>query len=134
MNDAISPILLDQRIRNGIIEYLEIASSYEEQLEYEANVPIANIPNEMINQWEDWVHGNLRENYREPVYSLDEQAAIAGFQVIWSEVADETPKQMPPLKALLGTPAWEKLRLGAQQALEVFLLRGKFDGDREQFS
>jgi hypothetical protein len=115
------------------MEYLEIASSYEEQLQYEANVPIANVPNEMIEQWSDQVHLELFR-YCEPVYSAEEQAAIIRFNDIWQEVIEETPKIMPPLVKLLGSPSWEKLRIGAEQALEVFRLRGKFDEEREQFS
>ena len=128
MTEAISRILLDQRIRNRIIEYLEIASSYEEQLQYEANVP-----NEMINKWSDQVDLD-REGYRGPVYSIEEKAAIIRFNDIWNEVIKETPKKMPLLVKLLGSPPWEKLRIGAEQALEVFRLRGKFDEEREQFS
>lgn len=46
-----SPRLVAQRIRNRIIEYLELASSFEAQ----QHAPIAHVPNEVINQWEDWV-------------------------------------------------------------------------------
>ena len=134
MNERISPILLDQRIRNRIIEYLEIASSYDQQLEYEANVPIARVPNEIINLWEDSVRRGHLDEFAEPVYSPNEQAAIRRFHAVWDGVAKDTPDQMPPLSKLIGTEPWERLRVAAQQALAVFRLRGKFNEDREQFS
>ena len=132
MTEAISRILLDQRIRNRIIEYLETASSYEEQLQYEANVPIVHVPNEMINEWADYVDLD-RDDYRGPVYSTEEKAAIIRFDGIWNQVIEETPEKMPSLETLLGSPPWEKLRIGAQEALDVFRLRGKCDENREQF-
>jgi len=92
MKETISRILLDQRVRNRIIEYLETASSYEEQLQYEANVPIANVPAEMIEKWNDQVHLDLFD-YRGPVYSAEEQAAIIRFNDIWNEVIEERPRK-----------------------------------------
>jgi hypothetical protein len=127
-------MLLDQRIRNRIIEYLEMASSYDEQLRYEANVPIACVPNEIINGWEDSVHRGQLNEFSEPVYSRDEQVAIGRFHAVWDGVAKDTPDQMPPLSELNGTEPWERLRVAAQQALDVFRMRGKFNEDREQFS
>jgi hypothetical protein len=53
--DDASDRLFEQRIRNRIIEYLELAASFEAQREYEQGVPIAHIPYEVISQWEDLV-------------------------------------------------------------------------------
>jgi hypothetical protein len=133
MSERISRTLLDQRIRNRIIEYLQIASSYEEQLRYEARVPIADVPAEIICQWSDQVNDHPLARYVEPVYSLEEQAAIANFQAVWERVISETPKYLPPLSELIRKPQWERLRIGALEALEVFLRRGKFDEEKEQF-
>ena len=51
---APSERLVAQRIRNRIIEYLELAASYAAQEEYQRVAPI-NVPSEVMNQWEDWV-------------------------------------------------------------------------------
>lgn len=51
--DKPSRRVIEQRVRNRIIEYVELASSFEAQQEYERDVPIAHIPYEVINQWED---------------------------------------------------------------------------------
>jgi hypothetical protein len=134
VNERISPILLDQRIRNRIIECLEIASSYDEQLKYEANVPIAHVPNEIINMWEDSVDRSRLDEFAEPVYSPNEQAAIRRFHAVWEGATKDTPDRMPPLSKLIGTEPWERLRVAAQQALAEFRLRGKFNEDREEFS
>jgi hypothetical protein len=134
MNERISRILLEQRIRNRIIEYLEIASSCDEQMEFEAHVPIVAVPNEVINMWEDSVDIARIGDFAEPVYSPQEQMAIRQFHAVWDGVASDTPDPLPPLSKLMGTEPWARLRIAAGHALAVFRLRGKFSDDREQFS
>lgn len=129
----ISQQLLQQRIRNRIIDYLELAASADEQRDYERRVPIAQVPNEMINQWEDWVDGDDLDWYGPPVFSEDERQAVRSFQSVWLAVADDTPNPMPhSIDLLLGTPVWARLMAGAQAALAVFERRGRFDEDVEQ--
>jgi hypothetical protein len=60
--DEPSRRVVEQRVRNRIIEYLEPASSFEAQQQYERDVAIAHVPYELINQWEDWVHKDPRED------------------------------------------------------------------------
>ncbi len=56
--------IVAHRVRNRVIEYLELAASPGEQRRYEAAVPLVHVPNELINQWEDWVHGSPDECLR----------------------------------------------------------------------
>lgn len=128
------PRVLAQRIRNRLIEYLETASSYKEQHEYERNVPIAHVPDEIINQWEDWVDGARLDWFEEPVFSPREQEAIRTFHAVWDGVAKDTPKSLPSLSALVGTEPWERLQRAAVRALAVFAVRGKFDEERDAFA
>jgi hypothetical protein len=120
-----------QRIRNRIIEYFEIASSYEEQCDFQSKVPHIHVPNEIINQWEDYVSKDWRPDYIEPVFSPDEQVAIDTFGAAWETVADATPNPLPPLEQLIGNVYWEQLRSAASNALAVFLKRGKLPEDSE---
>lgn len=125
--------LLQQRVRNGLIDYLELAASAEKQREYERRVPIAHAPNELINQWEDWVQADDLDWYAPPVFSNEESEAIRRFHRVWEGVADQTPEPMPhSIELLIGSPAWHRLMDAAQAALAVFLMRGRFDQDVEQ--
>ncbi len=125
--------LLKQRIRNNIIAYLEVAASAEEQREYERNVPIAQVPNEMINQWQDSVDADDFIWYGEPVFSPEETMALRSFHTTWSQVADATPNPMPhSVEALIGTPIWDHFMRDAGIALAVFMKRGRFDGEVEE--
>jgi len=42
--------------RNHMVELLKTIASSEMQREYEENVPIANVPDELICQWFDDIH------------------------------------------------------------------------------
>ncbi len=129
----VSTQLLQQRVRNGIMDYLEIAASADEQREYERQVSIAHVPNAMINQWEDWVRSEDLGWYGPPVFSREENDAIRQFHKIWKRVAEETPNPMPhSINLLLGTPAWDCLMAAAQAALNVFSKRGRFSQDVEE--
>jgi hypothetical protein len=49
MEEKTPVTVLKLRVRNNIMDYLELASSPSEQRDYERRVPIAHVPNEMIN-------------------------------------------------------------------------------------
>lgn len=131
--DTPSRRVVEQRVRNRIMEYLELASSFEAQLEYQQNVKIAHVPNEVINQWEDWVHTDPRTLDQHPdVYSTDEITAMKRFQEVWEATADATPNPLPPMEEVQLLPEWNNLRRAAEQALSVFLIRGPMSNDHDQ--
>ena len=133
MAERISDQLPHQRIRNNIIDYLELAASVDEQRRFERDVPMACVPNEMINLWEDAVISTDVEWYSGPVFSPDENAAIRAFHIVWDQVADETPDPMPPsIEALIGTEPWDRLAVAAREALSVFAVRGRFNAETEE--
>lgn len=122
---------MEQRVRNRVIEYLELASSFEEQEEYERNVPIAHIPYEVINQWEDWVFKDPREDTDlSDVYDKPEVEAMGHFHEAWEDAASAVPNY-PPLSEVQALPEWGRLRDVAASALSVFMRRGTMSEDHE---
>lgn len=117
-------LVVNNRIRNQIIEYLELASSFDEQAEYQLAVPHINVPNEIINQWEDWVTEDWRRNVTEPVFSKEEVMAVGKFYLAWDAVAAATPNPLPPLEVLWTSSEWQLLATSAEEALIVFQARG----------
>lgn len=122
--------VIDQRVRNRIIEYLEWASSEQHQREYQAAAPV-NVASEILNQWEDWVRDETIGLFSPPVFSASELAAIRRFHMAWNMRADDTPEVMPDLQDFIGTPPWQRLRSAAESALQAFRLRGRFDEETE---
>ena len=129
MSENISPILLAQRVRNRIIEALELSSSCEEQRTYQDKVPLVHVPHEVINQWEDWVNPISVPGLVPPVFSQEEVAAITDFQAVWDDVCDKTPNPLPDLTTLQQSELWSRLREAARDSLAVFARRGRFPDD-----
>lgn len=124
--------MIEQRVRNRIIEYFELASSFAAQREYELAAPIAHVPYEVINQWEDWVPHDPR-TVREfsDVYTAEEVEALKRFHVVWEETTKAVPDDYPSLRAVQAMPAWEELRREAESAQTIFARRGKLPEDWE---
>lgn len=122
-------LIVIQRIRNRIIEYLELVSSFNVQSAYQAAVPYINVPNEVINQWEDSVSPNWRNYIAAPVFSPEEIIAIAQFYDVWDAVAAAAPDPLPPLQILLDTGEWQRLASAAAESLTVFHVRGRLPED-----
>jgi hypothetical protein len=121
--EEISNILLNQRIRNRIIEVLEITASYEKQEKFGGN--------EVINMWEDWVDDNRIGEYIEPVFSKQEQECLTEHHKTWSYVADHTPQFLPDINELEGNEYWSSLMASASKALSIFNRRGKLSEENE---
>lgn len=131
--DTPSRRVVDQRVRNRIIEYLELASSFEAQLEYQQNAPIAFVPSEVINQWQDWVHTDPGTVDNHPdLYSTVEIAAMTQFHASWEATADSIPNPLPPINQVHLLPEWNDLRRAADSALAVFLVRGPMSNEHDQ--
>jgi hypothetical protein len=131
-SDQPSDRVAEQRVRNRVIEYLELTASFEAQQEYERDVTIAHVPYEVINQWEDWVGHDPRSNPDiSAVYDGREVEAMCQFQSAWDVVVAVVPDDYPPLSEVQALPEWEKLRTTAEAAVNVFMRRGKMPEDHE---
>lgn len=126
--------LVHQRIRNRVIEYLELASSYADQTEYQRNVPIANVVHEVINQWEDWVNRDPTEiDWAPGVFSEEELVVMTSFHDTWETVIART-RGVNTLTEAHETVAWADLRAAAAAARMVFEHRGQMSEDIEEQS
>jgi hypothetical protein len=128
MSDAPSERIVQQRLRNRIMESLELAASIEDQHEYQRKAPFIDVPTEIINMWEDFVGRDWRMHYAAgDVFTLPEIDAIAEFDAVWNDVAERVPDL--PLEALEGTADWKRLMEAADRSLQVFLRRGRLPED-----
>jgi hypothetical protein len=116
-----------RRVRTRIMDYLELAGSFEAQRRLQDAAPGMAAPDEVLNQWEDWVTPDWRQQFIEPVFSAEERNGIAHFARVWDEVAAGAPHPLPPLEILFAAPNWQSLQRAAAALLAVFLLRGRSD-------
>jgi hypothetical protein len=89
------------------------------------------VPNEIINQWEDWVSDDWAQWFAPPVFSAAELKAVAAYHAVWNHVVNNTPDPLPDLNRLASNPEWRKLEIAAEAGLTVFRQRGKLSEDRE---
>ncbi len=124
MERELSPREIDIGIKRQIVLYLQTVASFEAQLKYARNVPIADVPSEMINGWSDFVSPEFLERVSRSgdVFSNPELAATRAYQKVWESVFADTPDPLPLLDDLIGTEPWERLRSGAALALTAFRL------------
>jgi hypothetical protein len=105
---------------------MEVLSTYSEDDDWELLGP-----DEVINQWEDFVDENRLSLYVEPVFSNQEREALLAFHQLWLHYCDSTPKFMPAFKEVRKSPEWQQLKHQASNLLKIFEQRGKFDEEIE---
>lgn len=121
---SITKKLLQQRIRNRIIEYFDL--SYEEIAKFGAF--------EIINMWQDFVPEGWDENFfKEPVFSKKEQAHIKQFCEIWGRTAEATPADIFDKETLQNSIDWSTFVSEAKKAHKLFEERGKFSEEVDRF-
>jgi hypothetical protein len=125
MSDTLSTLLVQQRVRNRISEYFDLASSLEDIARFGAF--------EVINMWEDWVADPKSDFFAEPVFSQLEQAAIRRFHAVWDHCADQTSEDIFDAQTLRELECWRGFRDAASSALKLFEHRGRFSEDEEAF-
>src|SRR5437870_4728367 len=117
--------VLLQRIRNRMIEAIEMSANFERQWEYQHSFPYVNVPTEIIECWSDSFYNHDPAWLSSPVFTIDEVAAITKFDHQWRETVNQTPRHMPNLSDVQQLETWKRLRAAAQVALAVLAKRGR---------
>lgn len=125
-----SELLVEQRIRNRIIEHLEWIASYTPRRWFESKKKRYFDFNEFFNGWDDWVH-DKPAHANTAVYTDEEASALAGFHETLEEVAAQFPQTIPYNRATQRRPEWSTLRSAAEAALVVMHQRGRLPEDEE---
>lgn len=119
-----------QMNRNRIIGVLELICDPQIQRRYQREVPYISVPNEMVNQWEDYyTHDPAR--LQSPVFTDEEREAVVRFDAAFERFCSETPDTLPDLEELLQMREMADYMAAAAAALAVFRVRGRFSEDVE---
>ncbi|WP_106744949.1 hypothetical protein [Yoonia maritima] len=120
--EEISRQLLYQRLRNRVIELLEMYSSLENIASFGAY--------EMINKVDDWLPLDYEKAPK--VFTETEKEVIAEFIGLVSSASDATHNDTSNLEWLKASVEWNRLFEFAQKALTVFSERGRFSEKVEE--
>ena len=112
MNESPSDQIIDQRVRNRIIEVLDLFADADA-----FDVAVSN-----LEFWADWVDEHTIVRFVSPVFSDSEVSEIKKVDLAWVSVE---------LDSSQNSIEWLNLSQAAERAIEVFQLRGRFSEDVE---
>jgi len=103
--------------RPMILELLRLLSSEQEQLDYEANVPVADVPAELVCMWfDDQYHPD--DAFFRSCFHPGELAALAGFHSFYAERHPQLPEAGGTIRAWLNSPVWREIMSEAKKTLD----------------
>ena len=94
---------------------LELLSDPDAQLEYEQEVPIANVPAELVEMWFS-DHYHPQASWFAESFSAEERAALAGFNGFYSSLVDTLPLDSG-VRVLQASEAWPRIMERAAHTL-----------------
>lgn len=114
--------LIAQRVRNRVLEYLELVAT--------AEVDVPNLKtSDIVNLWEDSVDDMPDPVFEMPPYSRDEAEALSVFAEAWERFCIETPAWPVTYASLFAHPAWPPFREAAVSAWKTLNRRGPLPED-----
>jgi len=114
---SVDPVILEQRVRNRIIECLELFASATE-------TSIIG-PDAAMNLWYDFVPKWSADAFPSPTYSGAEREAVRLVHEAVDLAARSTPDPLPSVPELMLNPSWQLLMDSSEAALREFRKRGK---------
>ena len=110
MVEPVSELVVLQRVRNRIIEVLELFSDDN----------AFDVARSNLEFWEDWVNPDKIETYVSPVFTQAERIEIQKVCKAWDNVDINSPQE---------SEEWLCLSRTSEKSLKVFNHRGKFSED-----
>lgn len=113
------PVVVERRIRNSQLDWLEIAVAVE------TDPPPFDF-NELINQWFDWNPDVPdADAYPAPTYTAQEAERLVAVGNAVNRLCDGTPKNITDAALALATPEWAEVFATSERALAEMLRRGR---------
>ncbi len=107
---------LSRRLRHNILDVLELWASKNAQLEYQKNVPIAQVSSEIFNQWDDFYYPDTEHFLI--AFNEKERKALANFNETINSIADKTETYLPDISAFIKTDEWRIVNKSAIEAIK----------------
>jgi hypothetical protein len=120
--EEISQQLLYQRLRNRVIELLEMHACFENAATFGAF--------EMLNLVDDYLPLNATEG--PDVFSPKEREAVDRFLKAYEVAAAATESDTRSVEWLKNSEEWVRLNEVANQAVAIFIERGRFSEEVEE--
>jgi hypothetical protein len=103
-------------IRSSIHQHLEFLADAEAQREYERDVPIADVPAELVCGWFDDCYHPESPAFQ-AAFTPQQRAVLAEFDDEFRAAIAELPEPLPRLSDLQPHHAWSRVNSAAARAL-----------------
>jgi hypothetical protein len=100
--------------RQNVFGVIDLWSSKESQLDYQKNVPIAQVSAELFRQWEDFYFPDSTDFKQS--FSKDELEILSDFDKAINDTADRTPDDLPYIDDFIKTKEWYDMN---ENAIEI---------------
>ena len=100
--------------RQNVFGVIDLWSSKESQIDYQKDVPIAQVSAELFCQWEDFYYPDSGDF--KLAFSNDELEILAEFDKALNETADKTPENPPQIEEFIKTQEWTDMN---KKAIEI---------------
>jgi hypothetical protein len=102
----------------GIIGLLEIIASKDKQLTYEADVPVADVPAELLCLWFNSLYHPEASGFRS-CFKQSELETLAVFNKFYAEKEKLLPQEYTGIGTWLQTEEWREVMKAAEKTLET---------------
>ena len=92
------------RLRENLLDILDLWTSKDKQIEYQNNVPIADVSAELFCQWDDIYHPETIP-FR-LAFDEREREILSDFDKLVNHVSDKTPTYLPYITDFIKTNDW----------------------------
>ena len=116
-------VVAKDSFRDSAIQILELLSSLKAQNDYKKNVPLADVPTELVCMWFDdfWHPDDTLKKHFQP----HELSALTAFHHFFEARVDYLPSSTEGLEALHSSSKWSEIVDKAAQTLKTLLPDGQ---------
>lgn len=100
--------------RQNVFGVIDLWSSKESQLDYQKNVPIAQVSAELFCQWEDFYYPD--SNDFKQAFDNNELELLSDFDKALNETAEKTPENPTQIEEFIKTREWIDMN---KKAIEI---------------
>ena len=100
--------------RQNVFNVIDLWSSKESQLDYQKEVPIAQVSAELFCQWEDFYYSD--SNDFKQAFDKKELEILSDFDKALKDTADKTSQNPPSIEEFIQTEEWIEMN---KKAIEI---------------
>ncbi|PHN07141.1 hypothetical protein [Flavilitoribacter nigricans] len=112
---------LAKRIRQNVLDILDLWASKDHQLKYQESVPIAQVSAELFCQWADDLYHPESTQFK-MAFSEKERAILTDFDKKFNYISDNTLKNLPDIENFVKTSEWKFINQAAIETLKKLRL------------